>query len=107
MEVRKTEPIKFKSNPLIWPTLTWSTIKIVKEEPDHYRYSRSWDGHAECWRVPPLKPRILLENKPKLWWCTEDRIWKCQLGLVQTRGTTKRWAFEQLKGVVHERHTFL
>ena len=102
MNIEKAnKPVKFNgAHAIVWPDkIKWPAGRRRScrwlAPVDYCQISVSWDGQAAAWRIPALVEKIRVE-KPRLWWCVKDRIYKCQLDLVQGRGMTKRWAYKNL-----------
>lgn len=82
-----------------FPSLIWTPgDKPLSSAVDHFKVSSSWDGIMTAWRItrPETKVSIPREQKPRVWYCTADRLWKCQRDLVCGRGTTRRGAYHDL-----------
>jgi hypothetical protein len=42
-------------------------------------------------RVP-----IRTEDKPRMWWCSTERLYMCQHDLIRGKGTTRRGAWDDM-----------
>jgi len=85
------------SKALVWPSnITWMAGDKPLPNPENVEFFRvhtSWDGYTSVIAMPKPTSGGLRRNKPRMWWCTTDRLWKCQRGFIQGRGTTQSYAY--------------
>lgn len=97
MNVSKPRPRIFESTPIVMPAnLKWVPgTEVLITVPDYFQFSMSWDGHAECWRVPAPVKRTPTSQKPRMW--RENGLWHCQHpdSPMRGSGTTMRYAYKE------------